>query len=125
MDSEVLDITVEKEWKPEEWFHCGKRYPESYGLPLEVIKARENLLTILDNYNLLPSPNLTVNQLLQLKIPTIGGNLIIGKPSLAYHMEPPKGDIKWLEDWPIPPTPYIQQLEDALGQQWFNGACSC
>ena len=39
-------------------------------------------------------------------------------------MEPPKGDIKWLEDWPIPPTPYIQQLEDALGQQWFNGACS-
>ena len=48
----------------------------------------------------------------------------MGKPLMAYWFEHPKGDISWLEDWPIPPAPYIQQLEEALGQQWFDGACS-
>ena len=97
MDCEALDIIAEIQWKPKEWLRYGKQYLESYNLPLEVIETQENLLTIPEKYDkLLPSPNLTVNQFLQLKLRTIGGDLIMGKPLMAYRFKYPKGDISWL-----------------------------
>lgn len=123
---EILDIEDEviQLWKPEDWIGIGMTYPESP--PACVLAARFETLRLPPSMAIYTLPEtLPVTQLLQTIHVSQSSSLINLKPHLAYSRQPPSvTDLSFLSTQPIPPQRWIEGLEAAFNQAWFDGAQS-
>ncbi|KAI0664773.1 hypothetical protein C8Q70DRAFT_904467 [Cubamyces menziesii] len=119
------DAEALSEWKDTDWIMQNKKYP-AVDTPPPVLAARRQVLAIPpDQASLLPAPHIPVSQLLRLDLPSQPARLTFEKASKAFSQELPTDTlvgITWSR--PIPPPPFLKDLESAFGQAWFDGAQS-
>ena len=119
------DAEALSEWKDTDWIMQNKKYP-AVDTPPPVLAARRQVLAIPpDQASLLPAPHIPVSQLLGLDLPSQPARLTFEKAPKTFSQELPTDTlvgITWSR--PIPPPPFLKDLESAFGQAWFNGAQS-
>ena len=109
-----------------DWIGAGQIYNMTT-LPMFVIIARSKVTEIPQNVTSahLPEPNLSVIDFLSCDLPRVSCELISSKTAVWFSSEPPNipMDSASLRR-SIPSPEFLQQLEDASGQAWFDGAKS-
>ncbi|KAF8590377.1 hypothetical protein K439DRAFT_1612016 [Ramaria rubella] len=125
MDPDTIDLTKVPEWHPEEWPCQGLVYPALREEPLVIQHTHSALLAIPMHYQaLLPSPQLTVNQLFQFKLPSLTGDIMSFNAMSSFSSHAPTSSLTWLMDRSILPISFIEKVDQELGQKWFDGALS-
>lgn len=121
---EIPDDTPITEWIEDEWIGKGKIYPAS-DVPLVIQMARSRVLAIPLTYTMyLPSRQLSITDFLKAELPVQSSALISIAAINVFSTEEPNEDITCLKTRPIPPKEWLDKLEKAFGQAWFNGAWS-
>ncbi|KAH7918522.1 hypothetical protein BV22DRAFT_1051683 [Leucogyrophana mollusca] len=106
-----------------EWIDCGK-YPAS-DTPSYILTALAALIAIPPSYSsYLPDVNLSILDLLRAPSPTQPSVLVQERADKCFSKLEPNEDATCLETRKIPPAEWIQKIEKALGQAWFDGARS-
>jgi hypothetical protein len=125
MQEDVIDLSLDHPWVPQHWIRQGKVYPFHGEEPQTVYEEHKRMLTIPLHYQvLLIDPRLTVNQFLQVAVPSVAGDIVAYKPVSAFSTEAPTQVLPWLLNRRIPSMDILEKLEEQLGQQWFDGANS-
>jgi hypothetical protein len=121
--ADVIDMDKEEEtrFRPEEWLRCGKTYQD---VPMNVFWARKKLLTIPESAPNIPSFEMSIMDFISLQLPRQSSEFITSKVSQWFSCDPPHHDVTCLTSRTIPPACFVQKLEDAFGQAWFDGATS-
>ena len=121
---EIPDDTPITEWVESEWIGKGKKYPAS-DVPLVIQMARSKVLAIPLTYTAyIPSRHLSISDLLNAELPVQSAALISIAAVNVFSTEKPNEDITCLKTRPIPPKEWLDKLEKAFGQAWFDGAQS-
>ncbi|KAJ3007533.1 hypothetical protein NUW54_g3516 [Trametes sanguinea] len=115
------------QWHEDDWIKQEKTYP-ARDVPPVILAARRRILAVPPGHGLLllPAPELSVTALLQTDLPSQPPRLVFEQASTAFSHDLPTEDLS-TESFrlrPIPPLPYLKQLEAAFGQAWFDGAKS-
>lgn len=112
----------DEEWDETKWISVGKKYPASGEVPAIIEAARSKILALPSVYSLyIPSPKLSITDLLKAKLPVQSSALITHAASQAFSKDEPNEDMTCLKTRPIPPKAWLEQLEKDFGQAWFNG----
>ena len=72
----------------------------------------------------IPSPKMSITDLLKAKLPVQSLALIMHSAAGAFSKEEPNEDMASLKSCPIPLKAWLEQLEKDFGQSWFNGTRS-
>ena len=106
-----------------EWIGVGKKY--TLDVPQAVANAKNDQLRIPEAFQKnIPSADLSVNDFLQLNLPTLSNEFISTKPHIWFNNEKPNTNPLCLMSRPIPTKFFLDRLHDAFGQAWLNGANS-
>ncbi|KAH7905193.1 hypothetical protein BJ138DRAFT_1130617 [Hygrophoropsis aurantiaca] len=107
-----------------EWIGTGQTYPAA-DTPSYILAARAALLAIpTANLLYLPHTKMSILDFLQAPLPAQPSVLVQEKAKKNFSMLEPNEDITCLRYRKIPPTEWIQALNTAFGQAWFDGAKS-
>ncbi|KIL56229.1 hypothetical protein M378DRAFT_182024 [Amanita muscaria Koide BX008] len=108
-----------------EWIGQGKLYNVAE-IPEYVSDEKAKLLSIPAAFEaLIPPDNLPVTQFLTLKLPAQSSKFIPVKVKDCFSKQLPRINVRdTLTSRPIPSQKTLRQLEDAVGQAWFDGAKS-
>jgi hypothetical protein len=117
-----MDIdSIQDQWCHETWINAGKTYPAS-DVPLSVQKARADVISIPAKYaHLIPSKRLSITDFLKGNFPSQASALISQTGSSSFSQDMPNEDLTHLATRPIPSKVWINALEKAIGQAWFDG----
>ena len=119
------DDPLHQEWNEREWIGVGKKYPVSGEVPAFIKAARSKVLAVPPIYSsYIPSPRMSITDLLKAKLPVQSSALIMHSAAGAFSKEEPNEDMTCLKTRPIPPKDWLEQLDKEFGQGWFNGARS-
>lgn len=111
-------------WDPHTWIQKGKIYPSS-DTPLFIQEAHSRALAIpAECATLLPDKTLSINELMDMDLPSRPEALVSHKAEKSFSKELPNTSSAHLATLSIPPKHYIQNLEKAFGQAWFDGSQS-
>ena len=112
-----------------DWIGVGRNY-DLRTIPFSVIleKGRQ---TAIPDYFLheahLPAPNTSVKKFVAWILPRVSSEIISTKVQLWFSKRSPSNNLN-LKDTllsrPIPPYDFVEQLDNAVGQQWLDGAKS-
>ncbi|KAH7912046.1 hypothetical protein BJ138DRAFT_1112718 [Hygrophoropsis aurantiaca] len=122
---EIKDDTY-KQFVSKEWIGCGKKYPEC-DTPPHILTARAAVLAIPDTYagTYLPHPHLSVLDFLRVPFPAQPSVLVSEQADAScFSALRANEELTCLRTRKIPPSEWIQKLEKAFGQAWFDGAQS-
>jgi hypothetical protein len=90
-----------------------------------ILAARSEVLAIPAAYAaFIPDARLSISDLLKANLPVQSSALITTAASRAFCKDEPNEDLACLAVRHIPPRTWLQQLEVAFGQAWFDGARS-
>lgn len=125
---DLIDITQpDPVWDPTKWINCNQKYPPVGQEPPELRLGRAELLKIpKEHQNILPHPTLPVLRFIEFKLPPISNDLISWKVEQSFSRAKPTAplNLHWLLNRPVPPMAHIRKFDNALGQQWLDGAQS-
>jgi hypothetical protein len=114
-----------QEWDEKYWIGVGKKFPVSGEVPAFIEVARSKALALPPVYSLyIPSPKMSITDLLKTKLPVQSSALIMHSAAGAFSKEKPNEDMTRLKTRSIPPKAWLEQLEKDFGQAWFNGTQS-
>ena len=123
--SNVIAIDIELEdtlvFHPGDWIRQGKTYKD---VPLYIARAFTNLSTIPDSAPNIPPPEMSIEGFLSLALPKQSYEIITSKTNQWFSCEPPQNNLPCSTSHSIPPESFLQKLNDASGQAWFDGAAS-
>lgn len=124
--TEVIDIeTPVPIFNAEYWIGNGKKYPKFPEIPPEVSAACSNILSVPQHVKEdLPNPQLSVVQFMQQDLPPQSSAIDTTKTSQWFSKVAPSHNVASLMTRPIPPQNVLNNLDEAFGQQWFDGAQS-
>ncbi|KIY43125.1 hypothetical protein FISHEDRAFT_54055 [Fistulina hepatica ATCC 64428] len=110
-------------FKEKDYIGVGKIYPTS-NVPEFISQAKRKLLEIpqgfVDTY--LPHPSLPVRQFVEALLPKKHTtDYLTIDAAQCFSSSKPNVHLKVLLSRPIPSNPDLQQLDNALGQAWFDG----
>jgi hypothetical protein len=125
--ADIIDLsaspprTSDKEFRLEDWIGRGRKWPKDP--PSELLAARDRVLAIPANaLRLTPDTQLSVQELLALKLPLQPGNLVMTKATESFSTLAPNEDVNLvLVRRAIPPTAWIRALEKCVSQAWLDG----
>jgi len=107
------------------WIGNGKKFPKISEIPAEVSTACNNILSVPQHVKeYLPNPQLSVVQFIHQTLPPQSSAIDTTKHSRWFSKVPPSHDVASLMTRPIPPQNVLNGLNEAFGQQWFDGAQS-
>jgi hypothetical protein len=108
-----------------EWIGQGKLYNVAE-IPEHVSDEKAKLLSIPAAFEaFIPPDDMPMVQFLTLKLPAQSSEFIPVKVKKCFSKQPPQADVRdTLTSRPIPSQETLRQLEDAVGQAWFDGAKS-
>ena len=115
--------SIQDEWHPQTWINAGKTYPAS-DVPLFVQKAHAEVIAIPTKYAyLIPSRQLSITDFSKINILSQASALTSQTGSSSFTQDVPNSneDLSCLTTRPIPPKVWINTLEKAFGQAWFDG----
>lgn len=108
-------------WDENTWIRTGKAYPSS-DTPLFIRDARLKVLAIpAECAAYFPAQTLSINDFLKMDLPSRTTTLILHKAEKSFSKELPNTSLAHIAALSIPPKEYIQSLEKAFGQAWFDG----
>jgi len=108
-------------WDERAWIRAGKTYPSS-DTPAFILTERSKVLQIPSAYiSNIPDKRLSIIDLLKCPLLPQASVLISQKGSSSYSDEIPNENLACLLMQPIPPKSWLQALEAAFGQAWFDG----
>jgi hypothetical protein len=111
-------------WDEQLWIGKNKRYPASE-TPDYILAARSEVMAIPAAYAVfIPDARLSISDLLRANLPVQSSALITTAARRAFCKDEPNEDLACLAVRHIPPRTWLQQLEAAFGQAWFDGARS-
>jgi hypothetical protein len=125
--TEVLDISNHESniFVAKDWIKAGKKYTQS--LPQVVQEAKRAVLatprTFLERATI-PSPEMPVVEFIQHNLPHVSSEIIITEPSKWFSHDTPTTNLDLLLTRSVPATEFVAKLEEAAGQEWFDGATS-
>lgn len=125
IDLEVESSTV---FQRSSWIRRGKRWRN---IPLHVVDARLREFALPDVWvKQLPSDDLSVEDFLKVKLPQVdSASFNFKQKSLWFSQDPPTRQpdaslFARLITRPVPPTEFLDALEDLARQAWLDGALS-
>ena len=125
MASSPLDLSMDDPlptiWDEHTWICAGKTYPSS-DTPAFILAERLELIQIPSAYiSSIPDKQLSIIDLLKYPLLPQSSVLILQTGSSSYSDEMPNKNLECLLTWPIPLKSWLQALEAAFGQAWFDG----
>ena len=126
MDEDPDIDDVETKFVACDWIGVGKSYNPSK-IPFFVILEQGRQTAIPDSFLYeahLPNPNISVKEFVAWPLPCISLEIISTKVQLWFSKKAPSDNMDALLSRPVPPRDFVEQLDNALGQQWLNGAKS-
>jgi len=125
MTSSLIDLSTDDPlptiWDEHTWIGAGKTYPSS-NTPAFILAERSKVIQIPSAYiSNIPNKQLSIIDLLKYPLLSQASVLILQKGSSSYSNEMPNENLECLLTRPIPPKAWLQALEAALGQAWFDG----
>ncbi|GLB37775.1 hypothetical protein LshimejAT787_0408260 [Lyophyllum shimeji] len=124
MANDILDLDELPQFIESEWIGVGKKYPQK-DVPFYISWAKAERLEIPQAYlHHLPPVDLPVEKFLLFKLPSQSNEIIATKAAAWFSHDEPKIDIIGLLSWPVPPRSFLDNLEAAFGQAWFDGSRS-
>jgi hypothetical protein len=119
---------IDQPFIEKDWIGRGQIYIDNTTtIPTFVIIARSKVAEIPQNVTSthLPMANLSVMDFLSCELPRVSSELISSKTAVWFNPETQNIPVdSALLSWSIPSPEFIKQLEDALGQAWFDGVKS-
>lgn len=125
MDTKLeIDLTCTPEFSLSKNIGQGKQYP-SDPLPIEVQLARQQVLALPKTAAaLLPSADIPISEFSKMDLPQVTSGFIMYKARKWFSVEEPNVNIEDLRLRPVPNEAFLQALDAAFGQSWFDGARS-
>ena len=119
-----IDLTCTQDFSLSKNICQGKEYP-SDPLPIEAQLAWQQTLSLPKTAAaLLPSTDIPISEFLKMDLPKVSSGFIMYKARKWFSVEEPNINIEDLKVRPVPNEAFLQALDSAFGQSWFDGARS-
>jgi hypothetical protein len=115
---------IDEPFVEKEWIGRGRKYDWAK-LPAFVTNARREIMAIPQKFHhTLPNPNLSVIEVLSSELPHVSAELISSKTNTWFSTNEPNINYDILISRSVPLAEFIDKLDAASGQAWFDGAKS-
>ncbi|TFK77245.1 hypothetical protein BDN72DRAFT_953706 [Pluteus cervinus] len=123
MESDIVDLTITQAFYETEWIGLGKLYPSDP--PQFILDARARLLEIPDTFQShIPADDVPVSHFLAWHLPRQVNAALNAPVKEWFSIDAPHTQPACLLTRDIPSATCLNQLDQRLGQAWFEGAKS-